>query len=135
MRVAYFLLLLVVTFSANGIGFASAEDAALANDAAPASIPECIHDAIEVRRLRRSPKVSKGQSEERAGVNAAAAMNLLNSGRTSEQVTSAVVSASRPLTKGEKALVAVISLGVTAGGAVGVYALFKKMLALDSQGA
>jgi hypothetical protein len=130
MRLASFLVLIVVYFAAS---FTNAEDAALTSRAAPTPFAERIRGAIEVRRLRRSPEVAKEDGEERAGVNAAAARNRLKSGRgANERATSAAVSAWRPLTKGQKAFIATLALGLGAtGGAVGVYALYKKMAAHD----
>jgi hypothetical protein len=138
MRLASLLVLFVVNFTANGINFTSAEDAALAN--IPTSVTKLLHDAIEAHRLRRRSKGAKKQGEERmAGVNPAAALNVLNNGRQHGHVTAAVVSASTPLAKGDEVIATLVALVLNAGlsvaGAVGAYALYKKTLALDSPGA
>jgi hypothetical protein len=130
MRLAYFFLLFAVAFAADGIDLISAEDAALTTDANPASLPKLIHDAIEIRRLRRRAKVTRAEGEERAGVNAAAAMNLLKRGRPSGKVASALASAAaKPLTRDEKAFIAVLAaLGIGAGAAASLYAVLKVTL-------
>ncbi|KAK1932247.1 hypothetical protein P3T76_012241 [Phytophthora citrophthora] len=78
------------------------------------------------RRLRGSPRL---ESEERVGVNAAAAMNLLDS-------DSAVYMASNspPMSKKAKAVVVLLTLGVAGGLTFGALKVLKSLQAMIISG-
>ncbi|POM81559.1 Putative RxLR effector [Phytophthora palmivora] len=102
MRFTFFLTLLLLSFSISVTCFVDAKDNFLNKHVIHATDTKRIDSDSKVRHLRGRHKIK----EERMGVNAAAASELLSS-------TSSVSMPSRPASKREKALLALVGLVLT----------------------
>ncbi|POM59434.1 putative RxLR effector [Phytophthora palmivora] len=108
MRFTFFLALLMVSFVTSDVYFADAESNSFTDKVIPAFYTQLIDPNNNVRYLRGKHKIN---NEERAGINYAAASNLLSSTST----TSTISAHSEPLSKKAKAILTLLGIVMTGG--------------------